>query len=797
MTEIAERRATTSPAPSTLSDRPTAERTIYCTTSTFADLLDALGFTDGEFVSILADGRGHKVHVVEHQDAAELAAKLSTTDHNLYFGVCPTKGPARTGSGRGTAADVTRLSALPIDLDVKPGGCRDLDHAYAIIAVLAEHLGTAPSCIVRTGSGLHAYWPIEDGQLGEQQGHVKATALLSRWRRLVDRVAENHGAHADNVFDLARQLRVPGSFNVKADPIEVVAEARPGGPLTIAQIDEILDDHGIVETDGDRAQATGTATVMSAPDGWKYADAPCQYAVSVVRGWKSDVPRCGRHQWMLSQLIRLAAMHRAGCLTAELHQDGLAAIAERITQLCEQGIGGQPRKVKPREISDGITDGIRRAASKSDAGLDSEVGGHLPHLADMAAATNSAAAPTVTPTAPTAQIAVNTESTPTTDAEAMRTATPTTAAGYKFTGGGDFILNQPSTIPAVWGDGDEVLWAEGESMMIAGGQGLGKTTLAGLLIRAQIRGHAQVLNLPVSPATGRILFLAMDRPRQASRAFARQFTADDRDALNEQLTVWQGPPPEDMAANPNILTELADAADATIVYLDSIKDGAIGLSDDAVGAGYNRARQTLIASGRQLCDLHHIVKRGPNGATPSTISDIYGSTWLTSGAGSVILLTGDPGDPIIQFRHVKQPAAEIGPYRLSHDHAAGNMTIEHSTDLIELAAAGEQQGITASLAAIAVKGDAKTTTRGDIEKQRRKLDKLTRQGLLIRVEGARGGTLGSRPATYFPASGEGQQRADAQRDQVADIQANQAKFERDDQGSCPVSFFSVAGQANG
>jgi hypothetical protein len=90
---------------------------------------------------------------------------------------------------------------------------------------------------------------------------------------------------------------------------------------------------------------------------------------------------------------------------------------------------------------------------------------------------------------------------------------------------------------------------------------------------------------------------------------------------------------------------------------------------DEVGAGYNRARQALVADGRQVCDLRHIVKRGPNGQAPSTVADIYGSTWLTSGAGSVVL-TGEPGDPIINFRHVEQPANEVGPWRLPHHHEA-------------------------------------------------------------------------------------------------------------------------------
>ncbi len=33
-----------------------------------------------------------------------------------------------------------------------------------------------------------------------------------------------------------------------------------------------------------------------------------------------------------------------------------------------------------------------------------------------------------------------------------------------------------------------------------------------------------------------------------------------------------------------------------------------------------------------------------------------GSTWLTSGLGSVIVLDGEPGDPTVELRHLKQPA---------------------------------------------------------------------------------------------------------------------------------------------
>ena len=59
---------------------------------------------------------------------------------------------------------------------------------------------------------------------------------------------------------------------------------------------------------------------------------------------------------------------------------------------------------------------------------------------------------------------------------------------WAFTDGASFILDVPDEIPALWGSGQRVLWPEGESLMICGLPGLGKTTLAGMLISAQLGG---------------------------------------------------------------------------------------------------------------------------------------------------------------------------------------------------------------------------------------------------------------------------------------------------------------------
>lgn len=305
--------------------------------------------------------------------------------------------------------------------------------------------------------------------------------------------------------------------------------------------------------------------------------------------------------------------------------------------------------------------------------------------------------------------------------------------------GAEFVLDQPASIPAIWGRGQHVLWSSGEALMIAGGQGLGKTTLAGQLTRELLGlGRGSVFDLPVTDLGCRILYLAMDRPQQIARSLRRQFSQAHRDVLRDRLTVWQGPPPRDLAANPALLAKMAAYYKAGVVVVDSLKDAAVKLSEDSVGAQWNRARQHLLASGCQILELHHGRKPGLQTGPITGVSDVYGSVWLTSGCGSIILLRGEPGDPIVSFRHIKQPAEEVGPFQLLHDQGAGVLTVEFSVDVLDLVKAAGADGLTAKEAAIAL-FDKPDPGRANIERARRKLDQKVADGLLHRMDGGRGG----------------------------------------------------------
>lgn len=318
----------------------------------------------------------------------------------------------------------------------------------------------------------------------------------------------------------------------------------------------------------------------------------------------------------------------------------------------------------------------------------------------------------------------------------------------RMVSGGTFIYDQPPGIPAVWGERERVIWAEGEALMICGPQGVGKTTLTGQLLRGLIGiSDDLVLGLPVADS-GKVLYLAMDRPRQISRSLRRTFTDTEREQVEERLVVLKGPPPEDVATNTGHLLNLAEDAEADVVIVDSLKDAALGLSKDDVGAAYNRARQALLNSGRQVLELHHVTKAKRDG--PLAIADIYGSTWLTSGAGSVVALDGHPGDPIVTFSHLKQPADDLGRMRLFHDQTTGTMTVEDRVDPVALAAAHGDRGLSARDAAMKL-ADTLHPTPSDIAKARRQLERLTERGLLTERRGTKGGADGGTPTVWVKA----------------------------------------------
>jgi replicative DNA helicase len=317
---------------------------------------------------------------------------------------------------------------------------------------------------------------------------------------------------------------------------------------------------------------------------------------------------------------------------------------------------------------------------------------------------------------------------------------------------GGCILDVPRTPEAVWGDGDDIFWALGQALIIAGPDGVGKTTLAGNLIRARLgAGAGDVLGLPVKPGGRNVLVLLMDRPQQAMTALARLFTDTDRDLLDAHLRVWRGPPPEDLARNTGLLSQLCALADADTCIVDSLKDAVVKLTDDEAGSGWNRARQLAIEAGTELVELHHPRKRQDGNAKPATIDDLYGSRWIPAGAGSIISLWGQAGDPIIDLSHLKPVTATVGPWQMTINGETGEVGVDRGVDLLAQIRLRGANGMTAAVAARLITSSEKPTP-NELARARRWLNKKVDSGFLVRRDGTWGGGPNRVETTWFLAA---------------------------------------------
>lgn len=128
---------------------------------------------------------------------------------------------------RAKANEIIYVPAFWLDIDIadpvhKHTNLPTTDEdAYLLIGAV----GHEPTAVVRTGHGLQAWWRIGDGDCATDEKRQHIATVVRGWQQTqMQKAVERWGWHIDATHDLARIMRLPGTWNFKAEPVPVTLE---------------------------------------------------------------------------------------------------------------------------------------------------------------------------------------------------------------------------------------------------------------------------------------------------------------------------------------------------------------------------------------------------------------------------------------------------------------------------------------------------------------------------------------------------------------------------------------------
>lgn len=201
------------------------------------DLLNLVQPAEGWFAITGIKGKGKNADVRQElvatrEEADALIEQFVQAGRNAFFGVAKYK----TGDNR-KKENVLGLKAFWLDVDCgpdkaepnpktgRPDGYIDQKAALEALMHFCKTVGLPTPTLVSSGGGVHAYWPLEE------------TISRRDWEPVAERfkeVCRTQNFYVDPaVFEVARILRVPGTFNFKEEEPRPVEFIHVGKPTTL------------------------------------------------------------------------------------------------------------------------------------------------------------------------------------------------------------------------------------------------------------------------------------------------------------------------------------------------------------------------------------------------------------------------------------------------------------------------------------------------------------------------------------------------------------------------------------
>ena len=143
-------------------------------------------------------------------------------EQNCYLGLGIRRQRPENNQGRGKTDDIVGIPGLWLDLDYQSPGAhkprRPLPPTEDAARSLLDAAPYKPSLIVHSGHGFQVYWLFKEIAGFDTRDDREAFSRLCRgWQQFFQQAGRDQGWHVDSTADLARVLRIPGTYNLKTD----------------------------------------------------------------------------------------------------------------------------------------------------------------------------------------------------------------------------------------------------------------------------------------------------------------------------------------------------------------------------------------------------------------------------------------------------------------------------------------------------------------------------------------------------------------------------------------------------
>ncbi len=200
------------------------------------------------------DKKSHWFQVSEGVNSIAKQALALSKDDDVYIS---TSFAAKKGGvyRRIKADESAGLAALWADVDIAEPDVHkkyNLPGSEEQATEIVSATGLPASALIHSGHGLQAWWFFTEFlAFDSAESRSEGAALARSWHETVVVRASERSCTIDSVFDLARVMRLPGTVNRKAEPVDVLVRELPatrynGGDFSDHTVDEAyLKDLGI------------------------------------------------------------------------------------------------------------------------------------------------------------------------------------------------------------------------------------------------------------------------------------------------------------------------------------------------------------------------------------------------------------------------------------------------------------------------------------------------------------------------------------------------------------------------